>query len=122
MTDPASVMAKLDQYAAELDELSKGLTVTERKLEPLQAFVDEAQEDFDVSCWEAHRDKGDKLPSEAVRIALARKGMPTAILSEHSTLLAKRKRLQRRIKDLADCIDAQRSILSALKEEMAATR
>lgn len=122
MTDPAAVMAKLDQQAAELDELSKGLAVTERKLEPLEAFYAEALDDFEVGCWDRHVKEEAKLPSADMRERLARRTMPDRVLSERAALLAKRKRLERRIKDLGGAIDAQRSILSALKSELEAAR
>lgn len=119
--EPASVMAKLDGYAGELDKRSKELADSERKLEPLETFFEEFLDDFETSCWEAHVKEDEKLPSEAMRLRLARKAMPSEVLTEHASCLARRKRLQRRIKDLEGCIDAQRSLLSALKQEAEAS-
>jgi hypothetical protein len=106
--------------AAELDELSKGLAITERKLEPMQTFYEEAVDDFEVGCWDEHIKNEAKLPPAEMRERLARRTMPDKILSERATLIAKRNRIEKRIKALGNAIDAQRSILSALKLELEA--
>jgi hypothetical protein len=115
-----AVTSKLDQMAAELDELSKGLAITERKLEPMQTFYEEALDDFEVGCWDEHVKHETKLPPAEMRERLARRTMPDKILSERATLLAKRNRIEKRIKALGTAVDAQRSILSALKTELQA--
>jgi hypothetical protein len=114
------VTGKLDQQATELDELSKTLASTERKLEPLETFYEEALDDFETGCWDEHVKNEAKLPPAEMRERLARRTMPEKVLAERATLLAKRKRLEKRIKALGNAIDAQRSILSALKMELEA--
>jgi hypothetical protein len=113
------VTGRLDRQATELDELSKALTITERKLEPVETLIGEFEDDFAAGWWERH-EKGEKLPPEAIRDALCRQALPEKLRQEHASLLAKRKRLEKRIKHLGAAIDAQRSILSALKLELEA--
>lgn len=120
MSSVVEVTGKLDQQATELDELSKTLASTERKLEPLETFYEEALDDFEVGCWDSHVKEEAKLPPAEMRERLARRTMPEKVLTERATLLAKRKRLEKRIKALGSAIDAQRSILSALKLEIEA--
>lgn len=120
MSSVVEVTGRLDSMATELDELSKALAATERKLEPLQTFYEEALDDFEVGCWDAHVKDEAKLPSAEMRERLARRTMPERILSERAAAVAKRNRLQQRIKHLGAEIDAQRSILSALKMELEA--
>ena len=121
MTTPADAMAALDAYAAELDQRSRELTQVERDLEPVEleytAFVD----DFEVGLWTAH-ENGGKLPPEAMRLKLAHRAMAPELLGRHAGLVAARGRLMKRIGVLKAMTDAQRSILSALKTELEATR
>lgn len=121
MTDAAAVMVKLDEHAAELDALSKALTETERKFEPIEGAYREFVEDFEADCWDRHVEKDEKLPSEALRLAMARRAMPRDVLGQYSALTAKRRRLKTRIGDLKSAVEAQRSLLSALKLEAEAS-
>jgi hypothetical protein len=118
----ADCIAKLREAADELDELSRDLHRIEREREPVereyQAFVD----DFEVGLWMKHQDEGAKLPAEKLRVKLAEKAMEPALLGRYTGLVMARKRAEKRIRDLRASVDAQRSILSALKTEMEATR
>jgi hypothetical protein len=120
MSSVVEVTGKLDSMATELDELSKALAVTERKLEPVETYYEEALNDFETGCWDAHVKEEAKLPSAELRERLARRTMSEKMLTERAALLAKRKRLEKRIKALGSAIGAQRSILSALKMELEA--
>ena len=123
MTTPLEAMDRLSALADELDLRSNQLAEVERSLEPAEreysAFVDA----YEVGLWTRH-ENGDmaKLPSEALRLKLARAAMPPEMLGTYEGLLASRKRLEKRIAALKPQVDAQRSILSALKMEMEAVR
>jgi predicted nucleic acid-binding Zn-ribbon protein len=119
MSSVVAVTAKLDQMAAELDDLSKKLTLVERKLEPVEQVVTEYEDDYEAAWWERQK-AGEKLPPQPIREALCRTSMPEKLRGEHAALLASRKRLMQRIKHIGEGVDAQRSILSALKAEMEA--
>ena len=71
--------------------------------------------------WAKHIEDGAKLPSEEIRLRLARKDMPPKLLGEYTDLKAQRKRLENRIRDIKTQVEAQRSILSALKTEAEAS-
>lgn len=124
MSTPTEAMDRLEQLAEELDQRSLELADVERRLEPTelayQAFVDE----FEVGLWTKHEDSEGKtkLPSEAMRLKLAHKEMDPSLLGRYAGLLHSRKRLEKRIAALKVQVDAQRSILSALKTEMQASR
>lgn len=120
MSSVLEVMSRLDEYAVELDKRSKELAQVERELEPVEQFIEEFTDDFECALWEAHTKRDEKLPSAELRERLARKQMPAEVVTRHGRLLARRKRLEKRIRHLGDVIDAQRSILSALKAEMEA--
>ena len=122
MTSPAEAMAKLDSYASELDELSKALAETERKLEPAEESYEEWLGDYEAAAWNESLMGDQKFPPEKLRLRMAHLAMPREILSAYTTGTAKRKRLEKRIGAVKALVDAQRSILSALKEEMAASR
>lgn len=119
--NPIDCMEKLDTMAMELDSLSKGLAETERQLEPVEKEYTDFVDDFETSLWDRHRDDGEKLPAEAMRRKLARRGMKDELRGRHDALTAKRKRLEKRIATLVREVSAQQSILSALKVEAEAT-
>ncbi len=120
--DIGTVLVKLDAYASELDGCSRKLAEVEDQLEPLDNIYEEAVDDFEAQLWENHEDRDAKLPPEKMRLILARRSISPGIRSKRATLLSKRKRLEKRIRTLAELVDAQRSILSALKAEMEAVR
>lgn len=119
-TDPASLTAELEALAAELDKRTREQADVERQLEPLDAFYEEALDDFEVATWDEHVNNEAKLPSAEMRERLARRTMPAKVLAERSQKAARRKRLERRTKALGVLIDAKRSALSAAKAELEA--
>lgn len=120
VSEPATIMAELERLASELDTRTREQAQVERELEPLDAFYEEALNDFEVACWDEHVKNEAKLPSAEMREKLARRTMPADVLSARSTKAAKRKRLERRVKALGTLIDAKRSALSAAKAELEA--
>ncbi len=120
--DIGTVLLKLDAYAAELDACSRKLAAVEEELEPLEVAYNEAMDDLEAMYWNAHENDDAKLPPQHMREALSRKSLRSAFSHERALFLSKRKRLEKRIRTLAELVDAQRSILSALKSEMEAIR
>lgn len=114
-------MGRLNELAQELDDLSRALLKVEQDLEPIddqyQAFVDA----FEVGLWQKSQDNDSfRLPSEAMRSKLAHRDMPAELLGRHRGLMMARARGRERIRTVKAQVDAQRSILSALKSEMEA--
>lgn len=124
--DPVQVIADLNLSALELDSLSKDLAGVERSLEPLTAEYEQHLGDFEAGLWVQYVEGAEgkmSLPgSEATRERMARRQMPTEFVGRYSALMASRKRLERRIASLKASVDAKRSVLSALKAEIEATR
>lgn len=122
MTSAAECMSTLDEQAKELDQRSKQLHTIECQLEPVAERYQKFVDDFEVGLWQRSQDEDDfRLPSEALRLKLAHRAMDPALLGEYVGLNKTRKRLEQRIRDLKAVVDAQRSILSALKLEQEAT-
>ncbi len=121
MSTPAEATSKLHEYATELDQLSKSLAKVEREIEPLDEQYSKALEDAEAGMWQRSQEDNEKLPSEAMRGILARRSMDQQLLGRRSQLLASRKRMEQRIRDLKALVEAQRSIVSALKMEMEAS-
>jgi hypothetical protein len=119
-SDVINASLTLMASARELDELSKTLTGVERELEPLETELSTWVEDFHAACWERHVMEEAKLPSSEIRVALAHKAFDREKYTRVLTLTAARNRGKRRISDLKGVVDAQRSIVSALKTEMEA--
>ena len=117
IADPIMVMERLDELSRELDRLSKELGETERELVPVEEAYEKALDVFECGCWDRHVKDDAKLPSGEMRLRLARREMNTKLLGQHASLLAKRKRLEKRIGSVKSLVEAQRSILSALKLE-----
>lgn len=122
MSTPAESMQRLAAKARELGELSDALAGVNRKLEPVErdytAFVD----DFEIGLWKKHEDEDAKFPSAAMRLKLAHKAMDPELLGRYVGLTKSRERLVKRISDIRVEVDAERSILSALKTELEAMR
>lgn len=122
MSDVAECIAKLRECADELDGLSRDLHTTEINFETVEREYRTFVDDFEVGLWKQHQDEGKKLPSEALRVKLAEREMDPALLGRYVGLVMARKRAEKRIQALRATVDAQRSILSALKVEAEALR
>lgn len=117
MTEPRDVLRKLDELSTESDTLSTQLLEVERILEPVEAQVEDFIADYEIGLYQRSIDQDDfKLPSEALRLKLAHRAMPPELFGRHRALLSKRDRLKTRIAHVKTQVEAQRSILSAMKE------
>jgi hypothetical protein len=123
MTTPQEARGVLDSKAAELGRLSAALADVSRRLEPIDHEYEQFVTDFEAGLWKRFED-GDlsRLPSEKMRMRLAHKQIDQTLLGRREGLHMSRDRLRKRISDLRLEVEAQRSILSALKVEMEATR
>ena len=122
MTDPGSVMNKLDALAGELDDCSKALSRVEDALGPIAEEYDAFVEAYEVGLWTAHEEDDAKLPPEAMRLKLARHDMNPELRGRYSRGMRQRKKLEREIQTLKAAVSAQQSLLSALKVEAEAVR
>lgn len=113
-------MAKLSGYAADLDKRSRELGQVQRELDPVLDGYADFVESFEADLYRKCEADGTKLPSESLRLILARQEMPEEFRKQHDLLLRRRERLKQRISDLKAAVEAQRSILSAEKAEMEA--
>jgi len=121
VSDVIDASRTLLQKARELDDLSKRLNEIEMELGPLEAELTEWVEDYQAACWKAHVEDEAKLPSEAIRLSIANRSFDRAKYQRILVLRAGRSRRKRRISDLKEIVDAQRSIVSALKTELEAS-
>jgi hypothetical protein len=113
---PGQVMATLDAMSQELNSLADGLASVARQLEPVQIEVDEYIADFEIGLWEKHTEQGCKLPAAALRIKMAHRSMKPELYGRYVALVHSRDRMVKRISTLKTSVEAQRSLLSALKE------
>jgi hypothetical protein len=120
--DPLTVLGDLEQHAHELDTLSKDLAKVERLLEPVEQQYEAFRTAYEAGLWDQHVNGGAKFPAEGLRLRMARAAMPPELLGRHVELSNSRVRMMQRISTLKTVVDAKRSILSALKIEMEATR
>jgi hypothetical protein len=116
--DAANILIR---SAEELDHLSKSLMDVELELAPIERELEIFVADFQVALYEEHRDSGERLPSSEVRVALAHRAFDRDRYNRYLALRAARVRGRQRISDLKGIVDAQRSILSALKIEVEAS-
>jgi hypothetical protein len=122
MTTPLEALDRLDAHARELDELSRGLAAIQREIEPVEGEYQDFVDEYQVGLYlKSEEQDGPKLPSEAMRLKLARRAMAPELLGRRDGLIRKRDRMSKRIDDLGRICNAERSVLSALKEEMQAT-
>lgn len=120
--DPLTVLVDLQDHAKELDYLSKQLSKVERELEPVEQEHEAFRTAFEAGLWEQHVEAGAKFPAEGLRLRMAHQAMPAELLGRYVELMGSRRRLMQRIGTLKAVCDAKRSILSALKVELEASR
>jgi hypothetical protein len=118
--DPLQVLKDLDGYANELDGLSKSLQQAQEMFVPVKAAYEDAMAEHEVRLWEEAKRAGEKMPREKLTERLGHRSLPIELWAEYVALTAKQDLLMRRVASLKSVIDGKRSVLSALREEMAA--
>jgi hypothetical protein len=123
ITTPGEAMAELQRLSRELGTLSTTLAKVNQALEPVQDEYERFLDDFETGLWfRSETEDGYKLPPKDMRVRLAHKAMSPELLGSYRGLTNKRDRLRRAISDKKADVDAWRSMLSALKAEMEASR
>jgi hypothetical protein len=123
MTDVIDARSKLNDLAGSLDRWSRALAQTSRDLEPVEEEYRTFVDDFEIGLLTKSEDEeGYKLPSASLRLKLAHKAMNPELLGRYMGLTKARERQLQRIRDLSREIDAYRSLVSAAKAELDATR
>ncbi len=118
--DPMQVMADLNAYSDELDQLSRKLEGVEERYALAKDAYDDFMAGYEIGLWTQSQEDGTKMPREKLTERLGHKAMPPIVLGEYTRMSAERDRLMRRERTLKSVIDGKRSVLSALKEEMQA--
>lgn len=113
---PGEVMAALDSLSRELNDLADGMARVARQLEPVEDEYTKFMDGYEITLWTEHVEDGRKLPPAALRIQLAHKAMDPDLYGRYFALVKSRDRIVKRIAALKTSIEAQRSLLSALKE------
>lgn len=122
---PQQALADLEAARDELVRLSEAVFKIGQQLDGINSAdegIEKQYQDF-IDDWEtglwmkSQEEGGPKFPSEALRAKLARREMPAEILARRDLLVRKRDRIRQRISDVKATVEANRSILSALKEE-----
>lgn len=119
MTTAQQVMATLDDLSRELNDLADSLASVARQLEPVENEYRVFMDDFEITLWNEHVNDGRKLAPAALRIQLAHKAMDPGLYGRYFALVKSRERIVKRISALKTTIEAQRSLLSAMKEGLA---
>ena len=113
---PGRVMGELDRMSRELNTLAEGLASVERQLEPVQEEYEQFVADFEINLWEKHTEQDAKLPAAALRLRMAHRAMAPELYGRWVALTHSRERMIKRISTIKASIEAQRSLLSAMKE------
>lgn len=116
------VRNKLTDLANELEKISSALHRLEKEGEHSERTYEDAVADFEVGMFEKWEKGEGKWPGEEVRERLARRTMDQDLKRDVDRIRAARKRADKRIAALKSEADSWRSILSALKSEVDATR
>ncbi len=122
MADAGAVMNRLDGLAQRLDACSKAGAEAEDALDDLAERYERFVDKYETGLWDTHVNDEAKLPSEAMRLKLAHRAMDPELLGAYMKALRRRKKAEKRVSNLKAAVSAQQSLLSALKEEMVATR
>jgi hypothetical protein len=122
VSTPLEAREKLEDYGRQLDTLSRSQQDVADAFEIVDTEYQRFVDDFEIGLYLKSEEKdGPKLPSEAMRLKLARHNMPAEILGRRDALLRQQAKAEKRIGHLKALVDAQRSILSALKSELEAS-
>lgn len=113
---PGEVMRTLDELARELHGLADAGAKVARQLEPAEDEYTRFMDGYEITLWTEHVEDGRKLPPAPLRIQLAHKAMDPELYGRYFALVKSRDRIVKRIATLKTEIEAQRSLLSALKE------
>jgi phage shock protein A len=123
ISTPGQAMAKLQQLSNQLGSLATTLAEVNQALEPVEEEYEQFLDDYETGLWfKAQTDDSAKLPPKDMRVRLAHKAMAPELLGSYRGLTNKRDRLRKAISDKKADVDAWRSMLSALKTEMEASR
>lgn len=119
---PQEAMNKLDELRWELGNVANALAQIERQLEPVEEEFSKLIDDFELGLYTRSIEDDDfKLPAEKLRAKMAVRAVPPEIYGKRTALVNARDRASKRIGTLKIEVEAQRSILSALKEEAQAS-
>lgn len=120
----AGAMRELNRIARELDQRSRSLWNTELELAQLHEAYDEEFAEYEAEWYRLYEAGEKKWPADATRHRIFREERMKDSEAVRRMLFLERKskRLKDRIHHLATEADGQRSVLSALKVEMEATR
>lgn len=122
MADPVTVMTQLDDAALSLDKASKQLWKLNTELEPIEERYSAFVEEFEAELFDAYNKGEGKWPGESTRVALAHRAMDDELRLTYRRLTRERKQTEKRIEHITTRVGALRSVLSALKVELEATR
>jgi len=119
---PQEALDRLDDSRAELGRLSSALFEVNQRLDQVDHDYQEFIDNFEVGLYlKSEETDGPRLPSESMRQKLARREMDPELLGRRDGLIRKRERIRQRISDVKAMVEADRSILSALKVEAEAS-
>lgn len=118
MITPGEALQRLDDHAKELEQLSEKLGLVSSALEAAERDYQNFIDSFEVGMYLQYDAENKRLPSEAMRLKLARREMRPELLGQRDELTRRRERIKQRISDIKVIIESERSILSALKESI----
>lgn len=113
-----TALHRLDAITQELSTRADTLADVERRIEPIELEVQAELDNYELGLYALSLEGGPKLPSESLRLKLARKDLAErnpSLLGEYEGLRSSRERLKTRISSLKAEASAQQSILGALK-------
>lgn len=117
----AESATRLIDAANELDRVSKALVEVEEVIEIQEPAIEDLIESFIAALYEECQEKGERLPPEDVRKALAWRSLTEEMRMNYRRNLAVRRRAKARLSDLREVVAAHRSIVSAAKTELEAS-
>jgi uncharacterized protein (DUF2252 family) len=117
----ADSSAHLIAATLELDRISKQLVQIEKHIELQEPEIEDLIEGFIATLYEDAQEKGERLPPEDVRKALAGRSVSPELRRAYRQNIAVRRRCKSRLADLREIVAAHRSIVSAAKTEIEAS-
>ena len=121
LPSPGAVINAIDEDAKALDTASKELyKAITNKAEKEQAY-DQAFQTQLITIFNDCKTRGERMPAEDVRKALAHKEIPHKVYADYIIAVAQVEAMTARTRAITAAMNGRQSLLAALRDELRAT-
>jgi hypothetical protein len=120
LASPYELMAQIQRDARDLDQGGRQLARSIRELGAVEHKYKAALESQLITIFHEYKEKGERMPAEDIRNALAHKQVNPAIYAAYLTKTAEVEALRSWTRTTASALSARQSLLACLRAEIQA--